>query len=84
MGHYKTEYPDGLGHDFWLKWVAPVVKELKGNKCEDCGESEKLLDLHHLDYKKEVTIHTLKLLCRKCHRKYHVHRNQYSKKTTQN
>ena len=71
MGHYKDKYPDGILNQFWDRFVNPMVMELKGNKCEYCGAT-KNLDLHHLDYRQEVSINTLKVLCRKCHKKEHI------------
>ena len=68
--NYKRDYPDGINWAFWKNFVRPRVIEAKGGKCEKCGAT-KNLDLHHLDYKKEVSINTLLVLCRKCHIKEH-------------
>jgi len=54
---------------FYQEFVAPMIKKLKGNKCEVCG-SLKFLDLHHKTYD-ECTINDFQLLCRKCHKSIH-------------
>ena len=74
MVQYKDEYPDGIDPNFWTRFIAPNVKTIKGNICERCG-TDKNIDVHHTDYIKEVNINTLKLLCRKCHKKEHIIRN---------
>lgn len=70
MVRYKDKYPDGININFWKNFVIPNVRRIKGNKCEDCGAT-KPLHIHHLDYVKEVSINTLRLLCTTCHFKYH-------------
>ena len=56
VGHqYKDEYPDGIGQYFWQTFVIPTVREIKGNKCEECGSTENL-DIHHTDYDKVVLV----------------------------
>lgn len=50
---------------FWRNYAKPTIMNFKGYKCEQCG-SPFNLDLHHTDYYNE-TIHTIKLLCRRCH-----------------
>lgn len=64
-----TEQRDWINHNFWEKFVTPNVFRIKGNKCEWCG-STKNLHIHHTRYDL-VTINTLKLLCKSCHKKEH-------------
>lgn len=64
------ERADGISQDFWNRFVIPNVKRIKHNKCEQCN-STKYLELHHTDYE-NVNIHTLKLLCKSCHKKEHA------------
>ena len=59
----------GLNSEFWRKFVRPRVLEIKGNVCEMCSSKGKV-DVHHTNYELQ-TIHTLKVLCRKCHKKLH-------------
>ncbi len=59
----------GIAVWFYKNYMVPAVNELKGHKCEEC-DSTKNLDVHHTDYN-QVNIDTLRLLCRKCHRKIH-------------
>lgn len=58
----------------WLKFRDIVLKQ-KGRKCQDCG-STKLLNIHHLDYKKdcyawEYSIEDVVVVCKDCHKKRH-------------
>lgn len=74
MASYKNQYPDGITPYFWENFVVPRIKELKGNMCENC-KSKYNLDVHHLDYSNEVSINTLKLICRSCHKLAHSNKN---------
>ena len=78
MPNYKKEYPDGISQHFWDNFVVPNVKRIKGNKCLFCSET-KNLDIHHLDYEEEVSINTLQLLCRSCHKLVHKNTNKEKK-----
>lgn len=69
MTNYKKEHPDGISLGFWQKFVSPRVIEQRNNKCEECGNKEKL-EVHHKDYS-NVRLSTLKVLCRKCHKNLH-------------
>lgn len=55
---------------FWARFVVPNVIRIKGNKCENCGQTKGMLDVHHNDLD-ELTINTLVVYCRKCHRNLH-------------
>lgn len=59
---------------FWENFIIPLVRKIKGNKCEVC-KSSRNLDVHHTSYE-EININTLQLLCRKCHKEAH-RRNKY-------
>lgn len=59
----------GVVPAFWEKVIAPRVKQLKGNKCQECGSQDRLC-LHHSDYELQ-NIETLKLLCFNCHNELH-------------
>lgn len=51
--------------------------EQTGGKCEDCGGTRPIMQIHHLDgSKNNHRIKNLKLLCPPCHSKYHP-RNKY-------
>ena len=66
----KERFADlGIHLDFYKRVIVPAIHYLKGYKCEECGAT-KHLDVHHTDYA-NVNINTLKLLCRKCHRRIH-------------
>lgn len=64
----KWEKGLGVSYDFWRSFISPMIKKLKGNKCEVCG-STKNLDSHHSQYKL-INIDTVKVLCKKCHKKF--------------
>lgn len=55
----------GVNKEFWNTIVRPALFKLRGERCEICAETENL-HIHHEDYD-EQTIHTLKVVCRKCH-----------------
>lgn len=63
------ERADGISNTFWYDFVAPNVRRIKNNECEWC-DSVKNLEIHHTSYE-VVTIDTLKLICKSCHRKEH-------------
>jgi len=66
----KTYYDKiGVNARFWMDFVRPNMLRLRGYKCEHCPSTEHL-DVHHTDYNIQ-TIHTLKVLCKKCHKKEH-------------
>lgn len=56
-------------NQFWKATVVPYMLK-KFPKCQMC-KSQDNLDVHHIDYEK-VNINTLKVLCRKCHKKCHI------------
>ena len=68
--NYKENYPDGIDSNFWQQFVSPMIIFLKGGKCERCGSAENL-DCHHESYDGELTINTIKVLCRSCHKLGH-------------
>jgi hypothetical protein len=69
MGIYKDKYPDGISPTFWDNFVVPMVKDIRGNKCEIC-DSTKKLHVHHIDYN-NVNIDSLLVVCVSCHKKIH-------------
>jgi len=74
MKNYKDEYQDGITPDFWQRFISPMVIEIKGNKCEECGDSDNL-DVHHKKYE-DIKLSDLKVLCRKCHKDLHKKLNK--------
>ena len=46
-----------------------------GGVCEDCGDDECRLEMHHLRYTGHETPDDLALLCRDCHHNRHIDRN---------
>lgn len=71
QGHYDYEdriYKQlGIQKMFFRRYIRPRVFEIKGDRCEHCGSTDSL-QIHHTSYK-EVTIHTLLVLCDSCHEK---------------
>lgn len=59
----------GVTQRFYRDFVVPTVKMVKGETCEICG-SLKNLDVHHSSLE-VIDINTLKVFCRKCHKKVH-------------
>jgi len=44
------------------------ARDLGGLKCEKCGKVNCAFDLHHTDYKLDLTYYDLELLCENCHK----------------
>lgn len=67
--HKKVLFANGIREYFWCNFVIPRLRKIKSNKCEKCGAT-KNLDIHktRLDL---INIHTMKLLCRSCHKFVH-------------
>ncbi len=55
---------------FWNDFISPMIIHLKGDKCEHCGDEHSRLEVHHNDYD-NITLYTLEVLCKKCHKKEH-------------
>ena len=76
----KSEYEKkmfaglGVNRDYYYNFIVPMILKIKGKKCEKCGNTNNL-DLHHSSTEL-INIHTLKLLCRKCH--VNLHRTNHS------
>lgn len=60
----------GVNTRFWQEFLSPRIIELKGSKCEHCGDTENL-DVHHTRYDHQ-TIDTMLVLCRSCHKAWHA------------
>ena len=75
QGHddYDRFHEETLGVDpYYYKFVAtPEIRKLKGNRCQLCGTYKKGHDIHHSDYN-DINIHTLILLCKRCHQWLHT------------
>lgn len=50
--------------------ILQIVKNTLGNKCNRCGGSGDVL--HHPEYKNNMTIKDLELLCNSCHKQLHA------------
>jgi len=68
---YVDRYNDYLKSDQWKMMRAGLIY-IRGSKCENCGNTEKL-EIHHLNYNNifKEKMSDLKILCRDCHRKEH-------------
>jgi len=42
-----------------------------GHRCEKCGRSNVRLHVHHLRYEEPITLDDIRVVCNKCHRKWH-------------
>lgn len=73
MADKKPTYWELLQHPRWQKKRLEVL-ELNGFSCQQCGEEEKILHVHHTYYEKglspwEYPTESLRSLCADCHRK---------------
>ena len=69
----KSQYPNHTE----MKKNRKIKLGITGGKCEDCGKKEKIMQIHHIDLSKiNHKLNNLKLLCLKCHCKYHLNRGR--------
>ena len=72
MTNFTEDYTDYMQSKAWDK---KRIKRLKKDNftCQQCGATNKPLDVHHLTYKrfKHERMSDLKSLCRDCHEKAH-------------
>ncbi len=55
-----------------MKRARRMKMEQTGGVCEDCGIKKKIMNIHHIDKSKDNhALENLRLLCPKCHCKYH-------------
>jgi hypothetical protein len=74
-----SSHPYGIE---WTKWLRQEIKQLDNNKCRICGENNKSLDVHHIDFNKNNNNKTnLITLCKKHHGK--ANREVIDKETLQ-
>jgi hypothetical protein len=71
----KMTYFDQLRHPNWQRKRLEVM-EARGFKCQDCGDSESTLNVHHKRYVKgrmawEYDGRELEVLCEPCHEAAH-------------
>lgn len=50
------------------QYVLPVLIELYGDVCAECGEQALSYEVDHLSYRDDMTVKDLQLLCYDCHR----------------
>lgn len=65
------------------KFHGNLRKKYLKDKCEHCGSVEKL-QIHHIDYKKEIDLSSISTLCFKCHKLEHKRLKTYVKKANFN
>jgi len=74
----KMTYGEQLKHPNWQRKRLEVL-EGAGFECENCGDKESTLHVHHSRYVKgrmawEYEQHELQALCETCHAQHHEHR----------
>ena len=78
-GEDNHQYKTGIG-TFRSKAL-----EAYGNVCSDCGKDgeQETLDVHHIDEnRKNNVLENLKVVCRSCHKKYYIHRDELGRFAT--
>lgn len=78
-----NDYFELLNHPMWQKKRLTIL-EMHGYECEECGETEKKLNVHHTYYEKglkpwEYPNRSLRCLCDKCHKKAHEQRKELNR-----
>ena len=65
----RRRYMQVISSPKW-KWMKQRLIEVRGNKCEGCGETGCRIELHHDTYERlgRERPSDLRLLCRDCHR----------------
>lgn len=76
----KLTYAEQMRRPEWQK-VRLLVLERAGWKCEQCGEEEKMLHVHHKRYFKgrmawDYGLDNFEALCESCHKENHQHRER--------
>jgi hypothetical protein len=76
----KLTYAEQLRRPEWQK-MRLLVLERAGWKCEQCGEEEKMLHVHHKRYIKgrmawDYELDNFEALCESCHEENHQHRER--------
>ena len=74
----KMSYSEQLKHPNWQRKRLEVMKGA-GFACENCGDTETMLNVHHRRYVKgrmvwEYENNELQCLCQPCHAQHHEHR----------
>lgn len=72
---YAEEYAQLLRHPRWQRRRLEIMQS-RGWACENCGDAETELHVHHTDYRSghkpwEYPDDLLKCLCERCHRFIH-------------
>lgn len=75
----KMSYSEQLRHPNWQRKRLEVMEAANFN-CEDCGDANTTLNVHHQRYVKgrlawEYEIDELQCLCQPCHAKHHEQRD---------
>ena len=75
-----TNYQNGVQKDFWN--VREYVLYRDGHKCQHCGKSNTILNVHHIESRQTGgnSPDNLITLCKKCHKAYHNGKIQLSVK----
>lgn len=78
----KLTYAEQLRHPKWQKKRLEIL-EAANWECEECGEAEKTLNVHHKRYRKdsmawEYARHELMALCECCHDTHHYLKDELS------
>lgn len=76
----KLTYGEQLRRPEWQK-VRLLVLERSGWKCEQCGNDEQMLHVHHKRYIKgrmawDYEMDNFEALCESCHKENHQHRDR--------
>lgn len=74
----KLSYSEQLKHPNWQRKRLEVMQGA-GFSCENCGDTETMLNVHHRRYVKgrmvwEYELHELQCLCQPCHLQHHDNR----------
>lgn len=69
---HKQSYDEYLASDWWQR-RARAKRYSTGYRCEECGESDRVLHVHHLTYARlgRERDEDLEVLCESCHRGKH-------------
>jgi hypothetical protein len=79
-GHMRQKYLRVIHSDRW-RFMKRRMIEVRGNKCEGCGDASTPLELHHDTYERlgNEWPSDLRLLCRDCHRAEDIFRAERSR-----
>ena len=69
----SVTYEDRRMTSFWTRRIRAIVHRRAGYKCQLCGRSDGLLDVHHNNYDNygQEKLEDLVVLCRSCHSDFH-------------